>query len=104
MLHELEQILQQLKKIEQQLPRAVFEENEIQEEMREIDDFPELIDYIHQKLSILQEIDCQEIPKILKTVIDLHATLCSCSTNIELVQEKVIKLRGFYAKRKAKKT
>jgi len=100
MLHELENILERLKKTEQMLHHNIYKEGEIQEQINEIYDFPELLSDVHQKLSILQQPTPQELAKILKTLISLNYALSGCINHIELTRELVNKLRKHFNKSK----
>jgi len=101
MLHELEHMLKQLKETEWKLHRDVFEEGEIQKEIQEINNFPELLHDVHQKLSTLREAEPHELAKILTTLIDIYQSLCSCTNNIELTRELVSQLRTCLTQSKA---
>ena len=67
MLHELEHILQVLHTIDDQTKENIFEKfekNEIQSELKEIDDFPELLQTIHHHIELLKNHDVNNITNV----------------------------------------
>ena len=103
MLHELEYILHVLHDIDIQTEENIFKRNEILNEIKEIDDYPELLEYIHQNTMLLQNTNVSKISTILKTAMKSYQTFGCCINNIGLVRKKVAKLREFYTKHKIEK-
>ena len=104
MLPELESTLKALKKIDVKIEKNIFDKDEIQKEIAEISDFPELLDDIHHKISTLQQANAHELAKILETVMDIYTTLGSCVNNIGLTQDLIRKSKAHLSKEKLSKT
>ena len=103
MSHKLECILHVLNAIDTQTEENIFEKDEIQDELKEIDDHPELLHTIHHSIILLQNEEIHNAHKIWKTAFKIDWTLGSCINNIGLVRDKVVKAREYYTKRKVRK-
>ena len=104
MLHELENILYALNIIDAQTEADIFQKDEIQKQLKEIDDFPELLHTIHYNVTLLRHEDIYNISNILKIVLKIDWQVCSCISNIEAVRKRVTKVKEYYAQRKNKES
>ena len=72
MLQELERVLYALYTIDTQTKEDIFKNEEIRKELKEIDDFPELLHEIHNNITLLYHEDIHNISNILKIVIEIR--------------------------------
>ena len=98
MLNQLQIILQELEKTEENLQKSIFKKNEIQKEMHEIDDFYEFQDAIQQHIILLQK--TTNLSRTLKILFHLSTKLGRCIDNIELVRAKISILRNHISENK----
>jgi len=101
MIHELENVLHVLKKINR--PKNILDENVIEEEIDYIDDFPELLDDIHQNIVFLQNKDIGEFSHMLKKLTQIYTKLGRCIDNIKTAQDLIKQIRTYYYEKKINK-
>jgi len=89
MLYELKNILTQLERLDTKTKKNTYKKDEIQQEIKEINTFPNLLRDIKKYTTALEQSDIDDINMMLSMLSDLDATLDSCVNHIKQVREAI---------------
>lgn len=98
MLNELQLILTELERLNEQLAVKLFTKDQILEEKYYISDLPELQEEIKTCLAELHLLDRLQTEQVVEKLIELHIKLCNSINRIEQVHELVEKMIANYGK------